>query len=119
MADTNVGSWYQATKRDTAGVSTGKVSDEPLTFTMTNVTTAGGASTALLTASTGITRTVTLSILAAADTGVYINAGAAATSANYLIQPGGSLTITTLQVLNGIRAGSAEVVVYIASGVKS
>lgn len=115
------GSWFQATKRDTAGVSTGKVSDEPLTFTSTKTATAGGVSTTLLAAAAAgtITQTVTLSILANADTGVYINFGGAATTNNYLIQPGGSLTVTTLQSITGLKAGTAEVTVYLVNGVKT
>lgn len=125
MADMSVGSWYQATKRDTAGVSTGKVSDEPLTYTMSQVTVGVGSGTLLAAAAAStITRTVTIFVRsnAAADTNglaITINdTGAAVVATHFGIPPGGSVTLTTLDALTAIRNGASDVTAYLLVGTK-
>lgn len=121
LASAQIGSWFQQGPGN-ASSSLGKVSDQPLTYaTPTQVVVAVG-STAILATSTAITRTYTLFIPANAAVdangyAIFINpAGAAATTSHFGIPAGGSVTLTSLQAVNGIRAGSSDVTIMVLAG---
>lgn len=115
-----VGSWVQQGPAN-SGSSSGKTSDEPLTYDATQVT-AGAASGALIASSTAISRTVTIFIPANATVdanglAVTVNFGAAAVvAADFPIPAGGTLTVTTLQAINVIRNGASDVTCYVLAG---
>lgn len=64
-------------------------------------------------------RDVTIYIKEDADTGIYINVNGAATTDHFLLEPGKSIPISTLQAINAIRAGTTNVTAYILAGVNS
>lgn len=74
-----------------------------------------GSSAEIVAASAGI-RHVVISVPTTADTGIYVNFGAAATSSNFLIEAGGALKLNTPQQIRAIRAGSTNVTAYVMTG---
>jgi len=108
----DVGSWFQQGPGNSSS-SIGKVSDEPGTQSLSDRITVGNATGALIAASTAVSRTVLITVPTSADTGIHVNAGAAATTSEALIHPGQSVVVTTKQAINAIRGGSADIVVEV------
>lgn len=111
-----VGTFFQATQPVSIAAIV-EVSDADETLTIPDAVTVGSTSTALVAAgSTGL-REIVISVPRSADTGIHINVGAAATTAKFLIEAGGTLTLNTNQAVNAIRAGAADVTTYTITGV--
>lgn len=91
------------------------VTDSELTVDVPVAVSVTGTSAEIVAASTGI-RHVVLSVPTSADTGIYVNFGAAATSSNFLIESGGALKVNTPQQIRAIRAGSSNVTAYVMTG---
>ena len=98
--------------------SSGQVSEEPLTYAFPDAVTIGAASTVILAAaSSGVGRVVILYVPEAAVGGVHLNVAGAATTSKFLLEPGKSIPLNTLQEIRGIRAGASDVTVYLYHGV--
>lgn len=112
---TGVVPWSQ--KTENANYQAGKTSQEPLTWTPSQVV-AGAASGTLAAASSAVTRRVAIVVPSSADTGVYLNYGATAAAAGtgFFLPAGSSREWDTLQKVNVIRAGAADVTVYVDLG---
>jgi hypothetical protein len=87
-----------------------------VSYANTAPVTCTGTSGTLYAASSGAPREVTVSLLAAADTGIHVGFGATATSSMFLIQPGQAITFNGRQSITCIRAGSANVTAYLLPG---
>jgi len=74
--------------------------------------TAGAAASDAFAASSDVSRTILLTALDAADTGAYIEVGGDAGTTKYLLEPGRTITITTLERVSVIRAGAVDVVLH-------
>lgn len=109
-----VGSWFQQGPGNSSA-QLGSVSDQTLAFTDVSAVTAGAASGALIAAdTTGIGRTVIISIKSTADTGIHVSFGGVATTSMLFLGPGIYSFVTT-QAIACIRAGAADVTVYVAT----
>ena len=124
MADLAVGSWFQQGPGNAAS-SIGKILDEPLTYTMSQVTVAVGSGTLLAAAAAGtVSRTVTIyvrpnAVVDANSLAITINIGGAAVVATHFpIGADSSVTITTLDAITAIRNGGTDVVAYLLVGTK-
>lgn len=66
---------------------------------------------------TAAIRHIVISVPTSADSGIYVNVGATATSSHFLVEAGGALKLNTPQAIHAIRAGSSNVTAYILTGV--
>lgn len=88
-----------------------------LTYTAPTQATVGASASAIVVAGAAVTlRRITVWVPANADSGIYVNPAGTATSAHFLIPPGGHGIWNTNQALSAIRAGSADVTAYIQIG---
>lgn len=107
-------SWFQQGPGNTAS-SLGQVSDQPLTFSDAAAVTVSNSDIALVAADTAaVARTVILSMKSTVDTGIHVSFGGAAATTDLFLGPGVYSFVTT-QAINAIRAGAADVIVYIAT----
>lgn len=105
-------SWFQQGPGNSAS-SLGKVQTAPGTMSLSSRITVTNATTAIIAASTALSRTILIVVPQSADTGVHINFGASATTSEFLCPPGFVGSFDTLQALNGIRGGSTNIVVEV------
>lgn len=107
---------FHSQRQDRAASSIGQVSSEPLTWAVTAAVTVGAASGTLLAAAAGTGRLVWIKVPSSASVGIHIDFAAAAATTDMLIEPGETVFIATEQEIRAIRAGSADVTVYLAAG---
>lgn len=93
------------------------VSETDLTVTVPNAATVTAVDSTIVAAGATGERDIVVAVPTTADTGIYVNFGAAATSSKFLMQPGSSLKANTNQALHALRAGAADVTVYLMTGV--
>ena len=109
-----VGSWFQQGPGNVSS-ALGMVSDQPLDFTDVAAVTVSNVSIALVAAdATAVGRTVVISMKATADTGIHISFGGTADSTDLFLGPG-IYSFVTREAIKAIRAGAADVVVYLAT----
>lgn len=108
---------YRVFKGESATASIGKVSDEPLSLATSSASVTGTSAELVAANASDVTREVLIFVPSDADTGIHIaDDGDAATTSDFLIPPGGTVSITTLEAINAIRAGSTNVTVYLILG---
>lgn len=112
MSGPGPGSWVQSGPGNAAS-SLGKVQTAPGTPSLSDRITVGSTTTAIIAASTALSRTILIYVPSTADTGVHLNFGASATTSEFLAPPGFVGSFDTLQALNGIRGGSTNIVVEV------
>lgn len=94
-----------------------EVADADMMLTVPNAVTVGVADSTIIAAGTTGERDIVISVPTTADTGIYVNAGAAATTSKFLVQAGGRLFLNTNQAIHALRAGAADVTAYIITAV--
>lgn len=99
-------------------VQTEVVVETDLTVTVIGAVTVTGVDSVIVAASSGI-RLVVLSVPTSADTGIYVNVAAAATSSSFLVEAGGVWRANTAQAIHALRAGSTNVTAYVMTAVPS
>lgn len=108
------GSWVQAGPSNSAS-NLGQVSDQPLTFTDVAAVTVSNSDIALVAAdAAGIARTVIISMKPNVDTGIHLSFGGTAATTDLFLPPG-IYSFVTQQAVSAIRAGAADVIVYLAT----
>jgi len=100
----------------TAVVQTEVVAEPNLSITSPTASSVTGSDGIIVAASSGI-RPIVVSVPTSADTGIYVNFDAAATSSNFLVEAGGRLLVNTAQAIHAIRAGASNVTAYVLTGV--
>lgn len=117
MAGPGTGSEFQIS-RTRGGILLGSFTDGAVTWTSAADATVTNASAALVAAGSGVSRYVVIMVPKGATTGIRIAFGAtAASSTTYLIEPGVTLYLNTIQAINAIRAGGSDVTVSVITGV--
>ena len=97
-------------------VDTEVIAETDLAVTVPGATSVTGTDSTIIAASAGIRHNV-VSVPTSADTGVYLNVGAPATTASFLCEAGGVWKANTSQAIHAIRAGSTNVTAYVMTGV--
>lgn len=95
----------------------GEVAEQPLTYSPNASAVVGAASAELVAADAGaVGRVVEIYVSAAADTGIHVAFGEAATVSHWFIPAGASKQFNTTQQIRAIRANAADVTVYVLVG---
>lgn len=93
-----------------------KLSGVNYTYAVPTQATVGSASGEIVPSTSGF-RKVIIKVHPTATAGIYVNFGAAATSAHFLLGPGEVATYHTAQQIRAIRAGAVDVTIYIQTAV--
>lgn len=108
---------HQMQRQNAAGFSIGQASDEPLTWAVQPAATVGAASGVLVPAGAGVGRNVLLKVPSTAAVGILLDFAAAAGATDFFVEAGESLVLPTRQEIRAVRAGGADVTVYVLVGV--